>query len=99
MYYAVAEDPDEEGMTRCDRRAKSPSRNRYAFAQVEIDYRAPDVSAKGMGRFTPTTSEGADGAPRAIRPYVALSACAVRIPEVILVLVGSGGEGGCIISI
>ena len=48
MYYAVSSDPDEEGKMQCDRRAKSPARNCYAFAPVKIDYRVPDLAVVRM---------------------------------------------------
>ena len=89
----MAADPGEEGKMRCARRAKSLARNCYAFAPTKIDYRASDVAVQRMERFLSTTIAGAGGALQTILSYMALVACSVRLPEVILVLVGSGCEG------
>ena len=44
------------------------------------------------GRFISTTFDGANGALEMPLSYMALAACSLRMPEVVLVFVGAGGE-------
>ena len=94
MYYDASSYPDEGGKMQRNRRAKSPARNCYAFAPVRIDYMVPDLDVVRMERILSVTFAGADGAPQTILSYMSLVACSVRLPEVTIALVGSGGKGG-----
>ena len=79
------------------REKKYPLRNCYTRIPVEITYALPDVAARRMRTFLSTTFAGTDGALEMSLSYMSLVAAGVRLPEVVLIFAGPGGEGETLI--
>ena len=92
-YYAIYQESEASGRLVCRRQSKSPLRKCYTSIPHDITYRLPDLAVWRMRNFLTTTFSGADRALEMLLAYVSLVAAGVRLPEIILIFVGPGGEG------
>ena len=76
----------------CARTPKSPSNNSYTRVLSRLDYRNPVDSVNRLRRFLRTTLSGTDGLELLLAMY-SLVAAGIRLPEVMLIFAGEGGEG------
>ena len=92
-YFSISVEEGEVGKMVCERKPKSPANNCYITIPVEIQFRLPEVAIRRMRIFLETTFAGQDPALEMLLSYMALVAASVRLPEVLIVFVGPGGEG------
>ena len=92
-YFSIFVEPGDVGKTACDRKQKSPYNNCYVTIPVEIQFRLPEVAISRMRIFLETTFAGQGAALEMLLSYMAIVAASVRLPEVLIVFVGPGGEG------
>ena len=92
-YYEICHENRPPGKLVCTRKSKSPHRNCYTSVPHDISYRLPDSAVRRMRTFLTTTFSGTGGALEMFLAYMSLVAAGVRLPEIILIFVGPGGEG------
>ena len=92
-YFSISVEEGEVGKMVCERKPKSPCNNCYVTIPVEIQFQLPEGAIRRMRIFLETTFSGQDPALEMLLSYMALVASSVRLPEVMMVLVGHGGEG------
>ena len=92
-YFAIYAEDGGAGKFVCSREPKEPSRNCYTSAPVGILFRLPDASVSRMRRFLGTTFARQDDSLEMLLSYMALVAASGRLPEIMIVFVGPGGEG------
>ena len=92
-YFAIYAEDGGVGKLVCLRDPKGHSRNCYTSIPVAIHFRLPDASVFRMRLFLCTTFARQGASLGILLSYMALVAASGRLPEIMIVFFGPGGEG------
>ena len=82
-----------------ERRPQAPENDSYTYVPIELHFQLPGDAVRRMDQFFCTTFAGTSGALEMLLAQKALVAAGARLPEVIIVLVGPGGEGKTLLTV